>query len=97
VIAVRSEIVQSDESLLREMVSIVQKESYRLKHQANSAEQFAWRYALPQEEIQKWLNQTEWNYGKELDHQDFVKVVSELMDLGLLTQNQAENWEEKLF
>ncbi|MEY3585764.1 MAG: hypothetical protein RLZZ243_828 [Bacteroidota bacterium] len=97
VIAVRSEIVQSDESLLREMVSIVQKESYRLKHQANSAEQFAWRYALPQEEIQKWLNQTEWNYGKELDHQDFVKVVAELMDLGLLTQNQAENWEEKLF
>ncbi len=97
VIAVRSEIVQSDESLLHEMVSIVQKESYRLKHQANSAEQFAWRYALPQEEIQKWLNQTEWNYGKELDHQDFVKVVSELMDLGLLTQNQAENWEEKLF
>jgi ABC-type nitrate/sulfonate/bicarbonate transport system substrate-binding protein len=97
VIAVRSEIVQSDESLLREMVSIVQRESYRLKHQANSAEQFAWRYALPQEEIQKWLNQTEWNYGKELDHQDFVKVVSELMDLGLLTQNQAENWEEKLF
>jgi ABC-type nitrate/sulfonate/bicarbonate transport system substrate-binding protein len=97
VIAVRSEIVQSDESLLHEMVSIVQKESYRLKHQANSAEQFAWRYALPQEEIQKWLNQTEWNYGKELDHQDFVKVVAELMDLGLLTQNQAENWEEKLF
>jgi len=97
VIAVRSEIVQSDESLLREMVSIVQKEAYRLKHQANSAEQFAWRYALPQEEIQKWLNQTEWNYGKELDRQDFVKVVSELMDLGLLTKNQAENWEEKLF
>lgn len=97
VIAVRSEIVQTNESLLREMVSIVQKEAYRLKHQANSAEQFAWRYALPQEEIQKWLNQTEWNYGKELDRQDFVKVVSELMDLGLLTKNQAENWEEKLF
>jgi ABC-type nitrate/sulfonate/bicarbonate transport system substrate-binding protein len=97
VIAVRSEIVQTNESLLREMVSIVQKEAYRLKHQANSAEQFAWRYALPQEEIQKWLNQTEWNYGEELDRQDFVKVVSELMDLGLLTKNQAENWEEKLF
>lgn len=97
VIAVRSEIVESDESLLREMVSIVQKESFRLKHQPNSAEQFAWRYALPQEEVQKWLNQTEWNYGKELAHQDFEKVVSELLDLGLLSENQAENWKEKLF
>jgi sulfonate transport system substrate-binding protein len=97
VIAVRSELVHSDEALLREMVSVVQKEAYRLKHQSNSAEQFAWRYALPQKEVQKWLNQTEWNYGKELAHQDFEMVVSELLDLGLLTENQALNWEEKLF
>jgi hypothetical protein len=97
VIAVRSELVHSDEALLREMVSVVQKEAYRLKHQSNPAEQFAWRYALPQKEVQKWLNQTEWNYGKELAHQDFEMVVSELLDLGLLTENQALNWEEKLF
>jgi ABC-type nitrate/sulfonate/bicarbonate transport system substrate-binding protein len=97
VIAVRSELLQSDEALLQEMVSVVQKEAYRLKHQLNSAEQFAWRYALPQEQVEQWLAQTEWNYGNELDYEDFEKVVSELMDLGLLTQNQAINWQEKLF
>ena len=97
VIAVRSELLQSDEALLREMVSVVQREAYRLKHLPNSAEQFAWRYALPQEQVQEWLEQTEWNYGKELDAQDFVKVVSELVNLGLLTQNQAANWQNKLF
>ena len=62
VVAVRSELVHSDEVLLREMLSIVQKEAYRLKNEVNAAEQFAWRYALPQEEVQKWLDQTEWNY-----------------------------------
>jgi hypothetical protein len=97
VIAVRSELLQSDEALLREMVSVVQREAYRLKHLSNSAEQFAWRYALPQEQVQEWLEQTEWNYGKELDAQDFVKVVSELVNLGLLSQNQAANWQNKLF
>jgi ABC-type nitrate/sulfonate/bicarbonate transport system substrate-binding protein len=97
VIAVRSELLHSDEALLHEMVSVVQKEANRLKHLPNSAEQFAWRYALPQEQVQKWLEQTEWNYGQELAPQDFVKVVSELVNLGLLTHNQAENWEEKLF
>jgi sulfonate transport system substrate-binding protein len=97
VIAVRSELLQSDQALLHEMVSVVQREANRLKHLPNSAEQFAWRYALPQEQVQQWLEQTEWNYGKELDAQDFVKVVSELVNLGLLTQNQAANWQDKLF
>jgi ABC-type nitrate/sulfonate/bicarbonate transport system substrate-binding protein len=97
VIAVRSELLQSDEALLREMVSVVQREAYRLKHLPNSAEQFAWRYALPQAQVQQWLEQTEWNYGKEFDAQDFVKVVSELVNLGLLSQNQAANWQNKLF
>ena len=97
VIAVRKELMHSDESLLREMVSILQQEAYRLKHQSNSAEQFAWRYALPIEQAEQWLAQTEWNYGNEVVHQDFEKVVAELIDLGLLTQNQAEDWQGKLF
>ncbi len=97
VIAVRKELFHSNESLLQEVVTVVQKEAYRLKHLSNSAEQFAWRYALPQEQVEQWLAQTEWNYGKEVDHQDFGKVVSELLDLGLISENQAEGWEEKLF
>jgi ABC-type nitrate/sulfonate/bicarbonate transport system substrate-binding protein len=97
VIAVRKELLHMNESLLREMVSIVQKEAYRLKHQSNSAEQFAWRYSLPQEQVEQWLAQTEWNYGNQIVHQDFANVVSELMELGLLSENQAEDWEEKLF
>lgn len=97
VIAVRTELLHSDLTLLREMLSVVQKEAFRLKHQSNSAEQFAWRYALPQVEVQQWLDQTEWNYGKGLNPQDFSKVVTELLDLGLLTENQAANWQEKLF
>ncbi len=97
VVAVRKELLHSDEALLRKMVSIVQKEAYRLKNQSNSAEQFAWRYALPKEQVEQWLAQTEWNYGNDVLHQDFENVVSELVDLGLLSENQAVGWEEKLF
>ena len=79
------------------MVSIVQKESYKLKHLPNSAEQFAWRYALPLHQVEQWLSETEWNYGDELNHQAFAKVVSELLTLGLISQEQSIGWEKKLF
>lgn len=97
VIAVRKELLHTSELLLHEVVKVVQKEAYRLKHLSNSAEQFAWRYALPQEQVEQWLSQTEWNYGNPIVHQDFAKVVAELLDLGLLSENQAKDWKEKLF
>ena len=97
VVAVRSELLETNKALLQEVVSIVQKESSKLKHLPNSAEQFAWRYALPLHQVEQWLSETEWNYGDELSHQAFAKVVSELLELGLITQKESEKWEEKLF
>ena len=51
----------------------------------------------PLHQVEQWLSETEWNYGDELSHQAFAKVVSELLELGLITQKESEKWEEKLF
>ncbi|MEY4658970.1 MAG: ABC transporter substrate-binding protein [Crocinitomicaceae bacterium] len=97
VIAVKSSLLQSDKDLLHSIVSIVQKEAFKLKNEPNSAEQFSWRYALPLEKVRAWLSETEWNYGKELNQSAFEVVVSELESLGLIDKKDSEHWEQKLF
>lgn len=97
VVAVKSSIIQTDYSLLQSIIGIVQKEAYKLKNDPTSAEQFSWKYALPVEKVRSWLDQTEWNYGKELNSQAFEEVVKQLESLGLINKKESEHWEQKLF
>ena len=97
VVAVKSSIIQTDYSLLQSIIGIVQKEAYKLKNDPTSAEQFSWKYALPVEKVRSWLDQTEWNYGKELNSQAFEEVVKQLESLGLIDKKESEHWEQKLF
>ena len=97
VIAVKSSLMQTDYSLLQSIIGIVQKEAYKLKNDPTSAEQFSWKYALPVEKVRSWLDQTEWNYGKELNSQAFEEVVKQLESLGLIDKKESEHWEQKLF
>jgi len=97
VIAVKSGLMQTDYSLLQSIIGIVQKEAYKLKNDPTSAEQFSWKYALPVEKVRSWLDQTEWNYGKELNSQAFEEVVKQLESLGLIDKKESEHWEQKLF
>ena len=97
VVAVKSSIMQTDYSLLQSIIGIVQKEAYKLKNDPTSAEQFSWKYALPVEKVRSWLDQTEWNYGKELNSQAFEEVVKQLESLGLIDKKESEHWEQKLF
>ena len=75
VIAVKTSLMQTDYALLQSIIGIVQKEAYKLKNDPTSAEQFSWKYSLPVEKVRSWLDQTEWNYGKELNSQAFEEVV----------------------
>ncbi len=97
VIAVKSSLMQTDYALLQSIIGIVQKEAYKLKNDPTSAEQFSWKYALPVEKVRSWLDQTEWNYGKELNSQAFEEVVKQLESLGLIDKKESEHWEQKLF
>jgi len=97
VIAVKSDILRENKTLLESIVSVVQKEALKLKQDESSVEQFAWRYALPIPKVTAWLQETEWNYGEDLHSKDFSTVVEQLEGLGLIQSKEAENWQEKLF
>ncbi len=97
VIAVKADLLVENSDLLHQIVQIVQGEARKLKTSANAVEQFAWRYALPVEQVAEWLAQTEWNDGDDIDFSAFEKVVENLCSLGLVTSDELLNWKTRLF
>jgi sulfonate transport system substrate-binding protein len=97
VIAVKSGLLLENTSLLNQIIQIIQKEAFTLKNAPNAIEQFAWRYALPTSQVEAWLKQTDWNYGDKLDQTSFQFVVNNLKELKLISEEESEGWEQKLF
>lgn len=97
VIAVRSEVLNKEADLLRAILPIVQARAQELKNSSDAAEVIAWRYALKQNEVQQWLNKTEWSYSSDVTTADFEKVISTLGELDLISADEMQNWQQKLF
>ena len=97
VIAVRSEILQEEASLVKAILPIIQSRAQELKNSADAAEVIAWRYALKQNEVQQWLTKTEWSNNVSVSVKDFEKVISTLSDLDLLSPEEIQDWQQKLF
>lgn len=97
VIAVRSEILNKEADLLRAILPIVQTRAQELKNSSDAAEVIAWRYALKQNEVQQWLNKTEWSYSSDIATADFEKVISTLGELDLISAEEAQDWQHKMF
>jgi len=57
----------------------------------------SWRYNLRSSHVESWLNETVWNYDGIAYPLEFNKTVNYLKMLNLITEEQAENWREKLF
>jgi ABC-type nitrate/sulfonate/bicarbonate transport system substrate-binding protein len=97
VIAVRSEVLNKEADLLRAILPIVQTRAQELKNSSDAAEVIAWRYALKQNEVQQWLNKTEWSYSSDVTTADFEKVISTLGELDLISADEMQDWQQKLF
>ena len=97
VIAVRSEVLNKEADLLRAILPIVQTRAQELKNSSDAAEVIAWRYALKQNEVQQWLNKTEWSYSSDVTTADFEKVISTLGKLDLISADEIQDWQQKLF
>lgn len=97
VIAVKSDLLIENSALLHEIVHLVQEEAIKLKSSPNAVEQFAWRYALPAEQVEEWLSKTEWADSDEIDFTAFENVVEHLKTLGLVTMDEMCNWQARLF
>lgn len=96
VIAVRNEVLQSDEALLNVILSIVQERAAQLKQAADSPEVLAWRYALKKDEVAAWLSQTEWSNSPNMDTAQLKNTVDTLLELDLISAEEATDWPTKL-
>ena len=97
VIAVRSELLEENEALLKTVFEHVHQEAKAFKENPNAAEIIAWRYNLKLEQTQSWLSETDWNYENSLMKDSIEKVVNTLESLELISATEKENWEAKLF
>jgi len=97
VIAVRNEVLAQEEVLLSAVIHIIQERAAQLKAAPDTAEVLAWRYALKQGEVSAWLKQTEWSGALEMDQAAIQTTVETLLELDLVTPQEAENWPSKLF
>lgn len=96
VIAVRNEVLQSDEALLKMVLSIVQARAAQLKQALDSPEVLAWRYALKKDEVAAWLSETEWSNSSVLESSELQKTVETLLELELISPDEAKDWPTKL-
>ena len=97
VIAVRSELLKENEVLLKTVFEYVNQEAKALKENPNAAEIIAWRYNLKLEQTKSWLSETDWNYDNSLMKDSIEKVVNTLESLELISADEKENWEQKVF
>ena len=96
-IAVREEVYELYKEELNQMCQIVHDKAFDLKKNPDAVEIISWRYNLKTNQIQNWLNETDWNYKGEDYQEAFEETVEYLLKLNLITAEEAENWNKKLF
>jgi ABC-type nitrate/sulfonate/bicarbonate transport system substrate-binding protein len=97
VIAVRSELLEENEALLKTVFERVHQEAKTLKENPNAAEIIAWRYNLKLEQTKSWLSETDWNYDNLMMKDSIENVVNNLESLELISAKEKENWEARVF
>tara|TARA_B100001059_G_C17833027_1_gene585980 strand:- start:1231 stop:2115 length:885 start_codon:yes stop_codon:yes gene_type:complete len=97
VIAVRDEVIHKYPEALEKMCDVVIKKASEVKKASRTAEVISWRYNIDLCQIKKWLSQTVWSDSSENLCSSHEEVVSYLLNLGLISTNEAKDWDKKLF
>lgn len=97
VVAVRNEVIEKHETLLTKVFNILSNTAKEIKEDVDSADQIAWRYSLDPQQSKSWLSETDWNYTGENPIEAYEVVVDYLAKLNLITPEQKDGWQEKLF
>jgi ABC-type nitrate/sulfonate/bicarbonate transport system substrate-binding protein len=96
-IAVRTEVWEEHEDAINQMCEVINAKAQKLKNNSNAEEIIAWRYGLKKEDVRSWLKDTEWNYNGEEYPEAFEKAVEYLKRLDLISEEEADGYESKLF
>lgn len=97
VIAVNKKIAQDNSALIKLICETAQQKAFALKQNSEAATIISWRYNLALDQVKKWLSETDWNYNNALDLSDFDRVVQCLREMKMIEEEEALNWENKLF
>ena len=97
VIAVNKQIAQDNSALIKLICETVQQKALALKQNIGAAAIISWRYKLAVDQVKKWLSETDWNYNNALDLSDFERVVHYLKEMKMIQEEEALDWENKLF
>lgn len=97
VIAVRKKVYDKHAAELKKMCSVVNDKATALKKNPDIIDLICWRYNLRHGQVEKWLNETDWNYEGIEYPLAFSKTISYLITLNLLSEEEADKWREKLF
>lgn len=97
VIAVRNEVYQKHSAVLNHMCDVINKTAEEVKLNPETANSISWRYNLPIEQTKAWLGDVDWNYNRESHLEAFEDVVKYLLKLNLVTEEQSQEWNSKLF
>ena len=79
------------------MCSTVNLKSVEMREDPNIVDILSWRYNLRSSQVENWLVETSWNTQGIEYPLAFVKVVDYLKKLNLITEEEGEDWRQKLF
>ena len=96
VVAIRNEVLDKHKDVLKEVLKIVGSTAKEIKDM-NNASEISWRYALELDQAESWLSETDWNYDGKNTTESYELVVDYLSKLNLITEEQKENWQKRLF
>ncbi|NBX38835.1 MAG: ABC transporter substrate-binding protein [Flavobacteriia bacterium] len=97
VIACRSALLPEHRDVLRRIIAVVQSYALHLKKERSSAAALAWRYHLKQEEVARWLEETEWNTQKVSLTTSLESTLDFLLEAQLVDSTSFSTWQETLF
>ena len=97
VIAARNDVIKNHPEQLKKVIEVIQKRSSMVKQSDNTSEIISWRYNLDLQQVNSWLEQTDWNDKYEDMTETIEKVVTYLSKLDLLSNSQTKEWSKKLF
>lgn len=97
VIAVSNQAYAKHADLLGAMCRIVNQRAREMKKDDDTVEVISWRYNLRLGQVANWLIETDWNYDGIEYPLAFEKTVKYLLKLGLISEEESEDWRGKLF
>lgn len=96
VIAVRQEIIDSNQTELNLLQQVIIDAAQRLKKDSSASEKIAWRYNLDVHDVRQWLNETNWASSPEDRKDELENVVDYLEKIKLISSDDRSDWERKL-